>query len=136
MRVEKKLLETKVVEEYHITEVVCNKCGCTSGKLQDDDSYAANEFQEFGTYFGYGSRFDMERWSFDLCEDCLVELIKTFKHSPSGFAQENYFVHNEQLTFEKWKETGQIDIEAGMTLEEIEERGGSLYGDWEDEDDE
>jgi len=35
--------------------------------------------------------------------------------------------------FEKWKETGIVDLEAGMTPEEIEENGGIIYVDRDDD---
>lgn len=133
MRVEKTIEKKEVVTETIIEEVVCNKCGKGSGKLEDEYDYASNAFQSFSTYFGYGSRYDNETWSFDLCDGCLTDLVKTFKHSPSGFGTDGYMPFNEQLTFEYWKETGYLDVEIGMSPEEIEANGGSIYGE-EDQD--
>ncbi len=115
--------------------VTCNKCGKTAG-LQGEDyerEWGANEFQRFSLHFGYGSRYDMESWGFDLCEDCLTELIRTFKHVPDGFGQDCHRAKYPQIMFEKWKETGIVDLEAGMTPEEIAEDGGSIYVDIEED---
>lgn len=121
------------VSEHKLTEICCNKCGTKSEIHYEgihEADFSVNEYQTFSTYFGYGSRFDNERWEFDLCEDCLVELIKTFKYSPSGFGQDTYLAHDEQLMFKNWKETGQIDLEVGMTEEEKKANGGSIYEDY------
>ena len=75
--------EIKVVREM-LKTVTCNKCG-QSVSLKgpgDERDYKTNEFHAFNIAFGYPSKFDEERWKFDLCENCLVEFIKSFKHSP------------------------------------------------------
>lgn len=127
-----KSYEEVELKEYvtKATQVGCNKCGITT-QLSDEDEinneWSRDEFQEFNCSFGYGSRYDSQRWSFDLCDDCLTELIKTFKHVPDGFGEDSYCAVHPQLTFEHWKETGDVDLEFGMTSEEIAERGGSIY---------
>lgn len=124
-----------LVNKEKLTEICCNKCGRAT-KFEDDSDtdYSINEYQTINVGFGYGSRFDMQSWSFELCEDCLVDLLKTFKYSPSGFGQDSYYAYNEQQTFEDWKETGIIDLEAGATKEEIAANGGSIYGETEEDD--
>lgn len=116
------------VTDSVVIEVTCNKCGASSTRKNEHDHYFSNEFQTFHTNFGYGSKYDNERWEFDLCDDCLTELLKTFMYGPSGFGQDSHIAHDEQATFQKWKETGVVDLEAGMTKEEIEKNGGSIYG--------
>jgi hypothetical protein len=39
-------------------------------------------FQSFQLNFGYGSKFDEQTWTFDLCEKCLEEFIHTFQIKP------------------------------------------------------
>ncbi|RHW34069.1 hypothetical protein D1B33_14830 [Lysinibacillus yapensis] len=77
----------KVVKEYQVKSVSCNKCGKT--KELDRDEYKGmwqlEEFQAFHCNFGYGSKYDEEQWKFDLCEACLEELINTFKIKPEGY---------------------------------------------------
>ena len=58
-------------------------CQCVSLKGSEEErSYKMDGFHAFNLTFGYGSKFDEERWKFDLCENCLVEFIELFKHSP------------------------------------------------------
>ena len=69
------------------SKVTCNKCG-TSKELTGDEyerEWQSNKFQSMHNSFGYGSSFDNEIWRYDLCEECLVEIVKTFKHLPDGF---------------------------------------------------
>jgi hypothetical protein len=59
--------------------------------------------------FGYWSKFDMEHWSFDICDNCLEDVIKTFKIAPDGFKVDSGWLVSEkehQKVFEKWKDTG------------------------------
>jgi hypothetical protein len=129
---EKEIINKEIKRQE--TKVICNKCGTTQDLFGEDyeREWQANEFQSLSCYFGYGSRYDMESWQFDLCEDCLTELIKTFKFVPSGFGEDGYIAAYPQIMFEKWKETGIIDLEAVMTEDEIKKNGGSLYSDDED----
>jgi len=129
MRTYNEVEETRVDIDYKLTSVTCNKCGVSEDRNVgdfSDDGYDDN-FASFRTHFGYGSRYDNERWQFDLCEGCLTELVKTFAVVPEGFGQDSYFATYPQVMFDKWKETGELDLEAGMTAEEIEENGGSIY---------
>lgn len=67
-----------------ITTTVCNKCG----KVFEDNFYKG--IQSFCTSFGYESRFDGQRWGFDLCDDCLEELVNSFIHKPNGYMVDPY----------------------------------------------
>lgn len=132
---EREVVKTDV--ETSVKSVGCNRCGVVT-QLPDDEFesyYMTEQYAHFGTEFGYGSKYDGERWSFDLCEDCLDAIVKTFKVAPEGFAGRGWVPHDLQATFEKWRETGEIDIEAGMTAEQIAERGGSIYADYNEEED-
>lgn len=68
------------------SKVICNKCGMT----YDDDvsEYGYEEWQwdtiyPFKVEFGYSSKYDLQRWSFDLCENCIDEIVSTFKIKPT-----------------------------------------------------
>ena len=120
--------DEEIVVNQKLTSISCNKCGTNSSyAMNGEQLHDMEEFQEFNTSFGYGSRYDMERWSFDLCDDCLTELIKSFRIAPNGFGEDSYYAVYPQAMFNKWKETGEVDLEAGMTKEEITERCGSIY---------
>lgn len=118
----------EVITNQRIVEITCNKCGLAS----TEDNYGFDKFQEFSTSFGYGSRYDGEHWRFDLCDKCLTELVKSFKIVPDGFGEDSYYAVYPQIMFDNWKKTGVVDLEAGMTEEEIAERGGSIYVDEEE----
>ncbi|MCU9612520.1 hypothetical protein OEV98_02945 [Caldibacillus lycopersici] len=79
----------KKVTEYELLSVTCNKCGKTKQLTGDNDErqWDAEQFQSIICSFGYGSKFDMEKWSFDICEDCLVEFVASFKIKPEGFGE-------------------------------------------------
>lgn len=79
--------KVKVTEEkYVVDSVVCNKCGKEIPIRHD-------EFDQEGIYgfsvcFGFGSKYDLEKWSWDLCESCLEDLVFSFKHMPAGIGVE------------------------------------------------
>ena len=67
------------VEQQQLSLLTCNKCGIVKEITDEPLGFVAeHQFQQFTFNFGYGSRFDDETWSFDLCEDCLDEFTKTF----------------------------------------------------------
>lgn len=130
---------TRIVRDHEIyteTAVGCNKCGKTTQLTGEEyeQEWTKEEYPEFHLSFGYGSSYDSETWQFNLCEDCLTELVKTFKRIPTGFGEGGgYFAHHPQAMFEEWKGTGIVNFEAGMTPEEIEANGGSIYSNNEEE---
>jgi len=58
-----------------LESIECDKCGKTYNVYDID-----NNILSFSTNFGYGSDFDGNRISFDLCENCLFELLKNVKY--------------------------------------------------------
>ncbi len=106
-----------------ITTVVCNKCG---NDIPDSVSGG------YDVGFGYGSKHDGERWSFELCEDCLLELISTFKHIPKGFYDNPYIQlsdNERQIVFEEWKKTGEFDELSVFTYDRLMDSVGYLSKD-------
>ena len=84
--------EEIVVEEVKEIpkSITCNKCGKRSelsGSKHERD-WELNLYQYFYCHFGYGSKFDMDTWEFDLCEKCLIDFIRTLKHLPDGYDEE------------------------------------------------
>ncbi len=73
--------EYKIVikEEKLPTRVFCNRCG-REIKIIHPESGA--NYLSVDKLWGYGSRFDGEAHSFDLCEDCYELMISEFKISP------------------------------------------------------
>lgn len=106
--------------------VICNKCGKPLS-YQDisDQNY------NFSFDFGYASHHDGEKISFDLCGNCLDEVlnvgVKTFKYVPEGFKQDNDLPldkDNHQKVFEHWKETDNWEEMMFYTYEELVELNG------------
>jgi hypothetical protein len=58
---------------------VCNPCGKTFTKTEADSFYWDSKIQQIFLYFGYGSKHDMEKWEFCMCEECIENFVKTFK---------------------------------------------------------
>lgn len=68
-----KQYETKEIQE--VSKIICNKCGREiarkNGRLTEDVLQVEKRW-------GYPSEKDNEVHSFDLCEDCYDEIIRTF----------------------------------------------------------
>lgn len=68
------------------TVFTCDKCGketeyTTKDEYSVDFDFAANECWEIRLgRAGYGSGLDGCDVNFDLCDDCLIEFVNTFKH--------------------------------------------------------
>ena len=56
---------TQTVSHEETTSITCDMCGA---ELLKGDFCRQGAF--FKTDFGYGSRHDLERWEFDLCDSC------------------------------------------------------------------
>ncbi len=70
-----------IVEYKNVTDdIICNKCGNSCKDSCDMNYEGLIEASVFG---GYASKLgDQVNYEFSLCEDCLIELFKTFKHNP------------------------------------------------------
>ena len=87
--------------------LVCNCCGKLFKPEQSD------LVQHFDLHFGYHSKFDNKgNWKGEICENCYVAFIKTFKIVPENFMSDPDYIsdydkdHNlHQELFDNWKET-------------------------------
>lgn len=68
-----------VVEQDEIASVVCNKCGKTIKPPME--CYAS--FTYSGGYYSENGIHDGDHYSFELCEKCLVDLMKSMKVPPA-----------------------------------------------------
>lgn len=113
--------EETVVQET-LSTVTCNMCG------NEEDYYNSPFYDEltqgFEIRFPYGSKYDNETWSFDLCDKCLTNLVKTFKYVPKGFKQLGYRYlktkEQHQEVFDNWKKTEEWEELMFCTYEEVE----------------
>lgn len=116
-RTETKEIEVTRKEQVVIKDMkICNKCGKEVSPTYSED------FISFYESFGYNSHFDGERWEWDVCPECLLEWIRTFKYVPDGFFQDEYCLLNSeqhQKAFEHWKKTDEWEDFKFMTYEEI-----------------
>jgi hypothetical protein len=71
----KKYKQKKTIELIE-TDRVCNKCGI-SINIEDNDYL--NRISSVDICFGYGSMNDGSKWSFDICDDCLEQIVSEFK---------------------------------------------------------
>lgn len=109
--------------------LICNKCGKV--KIYNAADLAiyldyGNKMNNIKINFSYGDSFDGQEWQFDLCEDCLLELIKSFKYIPKGFRfNKDDFIElsDEQYQglFDNWKTTGEWEELSAISYDELME---------------
>ena len=87
--------ETKEVEV--IDKILCNCCGREISETTTGIISISHIFSYFSNLF-----IDGERHSFEVCEDCYAQWIKTFKYAPEGFGK-NICDKNIKINFEEWK---------------------------------
>lgn len=66
---------SRTITEPVTTAIKCDRCG----KDLMENHYGDQEGTSFTLDFGYGSRFDLDRWEFDICDDCAGWLREQFK---------------------------------------------------------
>lgn len=84
---------TRYDVEFVAKTITCNKCGKSADIKEGDYSdlhFKREEFPTIELSFGYGSKWDMERWSFNLCEECLETFVESFVHKPDGYGEDYY----------------------------------------------
>jgi hypothetical protein len=92
--------QTRTVEVEVIDDVVCNKCGgsCYAGDFGVGEK-AFEGLIEAEVNGGYYSKRlgDMNKYVFSLCEDCVVELFRSFKINPATYWWEGEGDYKEVL---------------------------------------
>lgn len=80
---------TKIVNKdvEETDDILCNKCGQSLKNCGFED-YGFEGLIEISILFGYGSKQDGTSYKFSLCEDCIMELVKSFKIAPETNEQE------------------------------------------------
>jgi len=73
-----KIYREIIRKEQQVYETYCNKCG--KELYNSENENIIFDFpHEFEIIFGYGSSLDGDKWNFDLCSDCIIELVETFQ---------------------------------------------------------
>lgn len=67
------------VEKLEVDTVHCNKCGAQC------DYTAFKDYASMDVCWGYHSNKDLEKHSWDLCEDCYDEFVATFAVPPGRY---------------------------------------------------
>ena len=65
---------------YKIKKILCDKCG-KEGFI-DNNGMIFPYMHNIEFSVGYGSDYDGDTIQFDLCDECLTEFMKSFKHKP------------------------------------------------------
>ncbi|MCC8097279.1 MAG: hypothetical protein LIO44_01705 [Eubacterium sp.] len=73
-------LKKVMKEEYIRDKVYCNRCG---KEIKTDFPEQVGNYLSVDKRWGYGSGFDGEYHSFDICEKCYSEIIAEFKLPPA-----------------------------------------------------
>lgn len=89
-------------------KTICNKCG----KSFERDYI--NENHKINIEFAYCSSYDGQTWEFHLCDDCLTEIIKGFKHKPQGFMEYDHQEYWDAL--EEAKNINNTYVEKEMVI--------------------
>jgi hypothetical protein len=81
-----KKLETQTITKTTevVIDVLCNKCGesLIEGKGSGGEAIYGLAHAHVSTGYFSPALGDGNEYEFDLCEKCLKELFKTFKHDP------------------------------------------------------
>jgi hypothetical protein len=109
--------------EEFVSEVTCNRCGKghktqyseRSGGISSSHNNPNMQHQEISLSFSPHSMFSTQKWKFDLCEECLLSIIRDFKLVPEGFMETALPNRFPQLQFDNWKQTGKWDWRYGYS---------------------
>jgi len=109
-----------------LDEVSCDGCGYTIkvDPRMSNEQISCNQDWEYIYHihlsFGFGSRYDLEDWRIDICENCLQKFVfENLKNPPAGFGEVNEFF--QQKTREQiWEESKKAYLENKKKKEENE----------------
>lgn len=76
---------TETITKEETLSITCDCCG----KIEEGDYVEhSSSIETWQHEFGYGSRFDTDQVSFDICDDCYEKWINTFTHPPQNSNQD------------------------------------------------
>lgn len=123
-------MESLPVTTYQefVSEITCNRCGRkhefpTSTESMYDEPKELDQNHEISLSFRPLSMFSSQHWKFDLCEECLLTIIRDFTLVPDGFMQTALPSTDPQAQFNNWKNTGKWDWRYGYSDDMLESIG-------------
>jgi hypothetical protein len=66
---------------HFVSNTYCDFCKKRIFENAPDHSYAGASFE---VQFGYGSKYDGEKWKLDICDECAEQKLKEFKNDNIG----------------------------------------------------
>lgn len=70
---------TKTIQKEEILSITCDCCGTT---VEGTHAEYASDIETWTHSFGYGSKFDGDRVSIEICDKCYKIWTNTFIHPP------------------------------------------------------
>jgi hypothetical protein len=64
----------RTITTNEIIDTICDKCGISSKEEREKGNEVY--FESFEIEWGYGSKYDTDKWTWDLCESCIEEILK------------------------------------------------------------
>jgi hypothetical protein len=111
----KERIQSTVYKEI-ATEITCNRCGAKKDVMTNYNPLDVQDFyQEISLSFPPHSMFSNQHWKFDLCDECLLTIVRDFKLVPEGFMKTALPNRFPQLQFDNWKQTGKWDWRYGYS---------------------
>ena len=68
----------KEITQNIVANIFCDKCGKTI--LVKKTEYNFIRGGQVEMKFGYGSKYDSDLYRFELCDECVENFLKSFKH--------------------------------------------------------
>ncbi|TGA96343.1 hypothetical protein E4665_15880 [Sporolactobacillus shoreae] len=89
------------------------RCDCCGRIYHYSEStcFTGNYFNEFDVRFAYGSPFDESYISFTLCEICLFNLLRQFKHQPTDDDGQNMVKQFDKYRKDYYRELENLERE-------------------------
>lgn len=72
----RKFIEKTIeVSSRDLESVTCNMCS----KTVEGDMCDMSDITNIQISFGFGSKYDSDEWDFDLCDNCIEDIVSKFK---------------------------------------------------------
>lgn len=110
-------VETVVRKEDILYEVSCDGCGKTikvDPQMSNENASYSKDWEcihHIHVSFGFGSRYDLEDWRIDICENCLDKFVyENLKNPPAGYGGVDGFF-SQKTPEQLWEENKKAYLE-------------------------